>query len=273
MTAIYAALYLLVAAAPAPPEQVQYLAVGPDEASVRALEKVVSTALPKARRARIDNAPFIACRTRLFHDYANRCMRALLPDTRPVTVVLAVEPGMNSNVTGSVVHHWHDIRCLGQRGSARIELGRKLLSDATVVEAASKLRACIDSALADDDTWSLFTERDGVRTWRFPVVPERLAGDSAQARGSAPEYAIVEVFDAITTHRVKGSCSLTARIIHVEGGRRLRAGDEVTFEGPCRWEGADKFSKMMTQGGFLSGRSARVYVRYDSGELLYAEAL
>lgn len=272
MSATLAALHLL-AAASASPERVQYLAVGPDDATVRMLEKVAAAALPNMRRARIDVAPFVKCRTRSFHDHANRCMRALLPDTTPTTVILSVEPGMNSNVTGSVVHHWHDIRCLGQRGSARIELGRKLLSDATIAEAASKLRACVDSAIAADEKWSIFTERDGVRTWRFPVVPERLAGDSGQARGSAPEYAIVEVQDAITTHRVKGSCSLTARILHVEGGKRLRAGDEVAFEGPCRWEGADRFSKMMTQGGFLPGSSARVYVRYDSGELLYAEAL
>ena len=255
---------------PAVPDY-QYLLVS-HEPSIQLLPSIIARATPAARRAPSEGDRFASCDGRAGFSITSRCVRALLPDRRPPTVALAIEAEIVSNVSGSVTFRRDTLWCIGSRGTARIQLGDEL-ADVPPAEIVEKLPVCVAGALAEPSGWGGAEDRSGGRTWRFPIEEERLAGDGPHARGRGSEYAVVEAMDVVTTHRTTGRCSFEGRIVYVESGRRLRAGDRIALEAPCRWEGGDKLSRMFTQTGLSAGRSARVYVDYSDGTLQYLEAL
>ena len=239
------------------------------------LERMVTSRFPNARPASLDRGALDRCDARALPSHVDRCVRRLLPPSpagdAPV-VAFAIDVVASSDVIRSVVHLRHTISCIGSRGVGYAELRTQLT--AAVSQAAQELlEPCLAGALARGDAWGRPEERNGVRLWQVQVDPAQLAQDRGQARGWAPKSAIVEILDAVTTHRVTGSCSLRARIIYVEFGERLRADDEIELSAPCRWEGPDPFSRMFTQGGLYAGQSARVYLAYRDGILVYVEAL
>ena len=262
---------------PAPPvNDFRFVTVpGRNKAAMEVLEGMVASRFPNATRASLDRAPLDQCDSRTLPSHVNRCVRALLPPSPagdPPLVAFAIEDVATSNVTGSVVHRRHTISCIGSRGVGRAEL-RTQLTAAEAQAAQELLAPCVAEALGHSDGWGRPEERNGVRLWQVQVDAAQLAQDAGQARGWAPESAIVEILDAVTTHRVTGNCSLKARIVYVESGERLRADDEIELSAPCRWEGPDPISRMFTQGGLYAGPSARIYLAYRYGILVYLEAL
>jgi hypothetical protein len=267
----------LTALQPAPPvNDFQFVTLpGRNKVAMTVLERMVTSRFPNARPASLNRGPLDQCDARSLPTHVNRCVRALLPPSPAGDAALmafAIEDIATSNVTGSVVHRRHTISCIGSRGVGRAELRTQL--NAAESQAAQELLApCVAEALGHSDEWGRSEERNGVRIWQVQVDAAQLAQDAGQARGWAPESAIVEILAAVTTHRVTGRCSLRARIVYVESGERLRADDEIELSAPCRWEGADPISRMFTQGGLYAGPSARVYLGYRDGILLYLEAL
>jgi len=262
---------------PTPPvNDFQFVTVpGRNKGALAVLEGVVTSRFPNARRASLDRGQFDRCDDRTLPTHVDRCARALLPPSpagdAPL-VAFAIEDVVTSNVIGSVVHRRHTISCIGSRGVGRAEL-RTQLTAAQAQAAQELLAPCVAEALGRSEGWGRPEERNGVRLWQVQVDGAQLAQDAGQARGWAPESAIVEILDAVTTHRVTGSCSLRGRIVYVESGERLRADDEIELSAPCRWEGPDPISRMFTQGGLYAGPSARVYLAYRDGILVYLEAL
>lgn len=260
------------ASAPQPPiPAYQYLLVehGP---AIRQLAPMIAQATPSGQAVVPAAIDFSSCAERRGVDRFNRCVRAKLPDDHRPRLAFALQTESISNVTGSVVFDRQTIWCIGPRGTARIQLGGEL-SDADTGRIVAALPGCVADALREPAGWGGAEDRDGVRTWQFPVEEGRLAGSGPQARGRGSEFAIVEVMDAVTTHQTTGRCALQGRIVFVEAGRRLREGDMVALDAPCRWEGPDKVSAMFTQSGLFAGRTVRVYADYSDGKLLYVEAL
>lgn len=254
---------LHVAATPADFEFILF--EGPDGA-VQTLAPAVAVAAPNARASSLENAHFRACRD-TYSDQRTRCIRARLPEGRPI-LALAVDSQTVSNVTGSVRFQRHSIRCIGNRNTGQIRLDAEVARERPEALGA-RLRECIAAALAEPGDWGGGLTRG---LWSFPIREDRLASDGSQARGWAAERAIAEVDAAVTTHRSTGQCSLSATIVHVESGRRLRSGDRFAVAAPCQWDGADRASRMFTQG-FTPGNSMRVYVRYEDGVVAHLEAL
>lgn len=266
---------LLQAPAVSAPQQAipayQYLLVEQDPA-IRQLSPMIARATPSAQAAAPGSFDFSSCAEWRGADRFNRCVRATLPDDDRPRLAFALEKQTVSNVTGSVVFYRHTIWCIGPRSIARIQLGGEL-SDNDAGRIVAALPGCVADALREPAGWGGAHGRNGVRTWRFPLDEARLAGSGPQARGRGSEYAIVEVTDAVTPHQTTGRCALQGRIVFVEAGRRLREGDRVALDAPCQWEGPERVSTMFMQSGLFSGWTARVYVDYSDGQLLYVEAL
>ena len=202
-----------------------------------------------------------------FVDLRSHCVRALLPAR---TIAFMVDPQLISNVTGSVVHRRDRLICIGPRGVGRIQLGRQL-GPSHAEQIAAGLPGCIAAASAPDSAWGGGLIEGGL--WRFPLDEERIAADGAHARGRAAERAIVRFTRADTTHRNTGRCSVAGRIIYVESGTHLRAGDRFELAAPCRWEGPDRISRMFTQGGMIPGWTGRISISYRDGAVEFVEPL
>lgn len=265
------ALALADAPLPAAMPPVRYVVVDAPGTPAPDFAAFVARTAPALRSAEGPAAPFQACTEGSPSHQVDRCVRALLPapDGAGPTIAFVVQPVARSNVTGSVVHRSHEIHCVGPRGIGRIGLPG-LWPDVEAQDIAARLPDCIAASL--ETGWRGGVQPDGDGVWRFPVTADRIAGDGPQARGWGAERAIVQVIDAETTHRTSGRCALSGRIVYVEAGRRLRAGDRFEVAIACRWEGEDRASRMFTQS-FGAGHTARLYLRYDDGGLAYLEAL
>jgi hypothetical protein len=267
----FLALALADAPLPAAVPPVRYVVVDAPGTPTPGFAAFIAREAPTLRRAEGPATPFQACTEGSPSHQVNRCVRALLPapDAAGPTIAFVVQPVARSNVTGSVVHHSHAIHCVGPRGIGRIGLSG-LWPEVEAQDIAARLPECIAAAL--ETGWRGGVRVEGNDHWRFPITADRLAADGPQARGWGTESAIVQVIEAETTHRITGRCALSGRIVHVEAGRRLRAGDRFEVAIPCRWEGEDRASRMFTQS-FGAGASARLYLRYEDGAVAYLEAL
>jgi hypothetical protein len=272
----YWSLLTLQAAAAAAPAEFSYVVVADrDPSAASVLAGSIGKAFPSASNesnGSFARLRFASCPEEAPSYHLNRCIRARLPAHGTPSVAFSIETESTSNVTGSVVHRRHTVWCIGSHGLGRIELPG-LLPFGQAAKLEAELARCVDEALGAGDRWGQAEDRDGRRIWHVPLDPGRLAADAALARGWAPERAIVEVLEAVSTHRASGRCSFRGRIAYVESGKRLRAEDWVEFSGPCRWEGKDGISRMFSQGGLGAGETARIYLSYEDGALQYLEAL
>jgi hypothetical protein len=265
---------LLAGAQPQVPSTFSYVLIeGRKSSPERHLQPLMARAVPNGRRADLPAAPLTACSRRGLSDHQQRCIRALVPDAPGARMVaLSIEEEFVSNVTGSVVHQRDTIRCIGPRSTGRIELGTEL-ARARQERIVADLPACIAAALSGAGEWGGGIADPAAPLWRFPLQDDQLAADAQQARGRGSERALIEIDEAITTHRARGQCSLRGRIIFSEATRYLRTGDMVEVASPCRWDGPEKASRMFTQGGLFAGQIARIYVSYRDGALEYVEPL